>query len=242
MRPVVPPKHRVPPAALSPAPTQPGGARAPRAGSRRGSRHSRPAETSPLIISPDLMGFLCCNSSRHPLPAHRRSPARSLTPLQASRGARARCGGRGWVAGRGCGVRTVQLAARRSVSPAGLQTSLDFAAYSGSLVSSLQRNWVGWWRDPGLGHLSPISALTLSSQNWNLEHNSGETFEDPESPLPSLSFFSGLQQLRSWDWLPSLKFFSCTQRHTHAHTHMHGALLLFGSAFLLGSIDLGAAD
>lgn len=30
--------------------------------------------------------------------------------------------------------------------------------------------------------------------------------------------------------------------HTHAHTHMHGALLLFGSAFLPGSIDLGAAD
>lgn len=146
------------------------------------------------------------------------------------------------MAGLWCGVRTVQLAARRSVSPADLQTSLDFAAYFGSLVSSLQRNWAGWWRDPGLGHLSPISALTLSSQNWNLEHNSGETFGDPESPSPSLSLFSGLEQLRSWDWLPSLKFFFCTQRHTHAHTHMHEALLLFGSAFLPGSIDLGAAD
>lgn len=65
---------------------------------------------------------------------------------------------------------------------------------------------------------------------------------DPESPLPSLSLFSGLQPLKSWDWLPSLKFFSCTQRHTHAHTHIHGALLRVGSAFLPGSIDLGAAD
>lgn len=114
---------------LFPAPTQPGGARAPAAGSCRGSRHSLPAETSPLIISLDLMGFLCCNSSRHPLPAHTRSPARYLAPLQASRGAGARCGGAG---DRGCRVRTVQLAARRSASPAVLQTSLDFAAESGA--------------------------------------------------------------------------------------------------------------
>lgn len=48
------------------------------AGSCRGSRHSRPAKTSPLIISPDLMGFLCCNSSRHPLPAHTHALTRAL--------------------------------------------------------------------------------------------------------------------------------------------------------------------
>lgn len=35
---------------------------------------------------------------------------------------------------RGCRVRTVQLAARRSASPAALQTSLDFAAKSGATL------------------------------------------------------------------------------------------------------------
>lgn len=48
------------------------------AGSCRGSRHSRPAKTSPLIISLDLMGFLCCNSSRHPLPSHTHALTRAL--------------------------------------------------------------------------------------------------------------------------------------------------------------------
>lgn len=62
----------------APAPAEPGGARAPRAGSCRGSRHSRPAKTSPLIIFPDLMGFLCCNSSCHPLPAHTLALTRAL--------------------------------------------------------------------------------------------------------------------------------------------------------------------
>lgn len=98
-----------------------------------------------------------------------------------------------------------------------------------SYPPSLQRNWVGWWRDPGLGYLSPISALMLSSQNWNLEHNCGETFEDPEIPLPSPSLFSVLQQLRSWDWLPSLKFFSCTRTHTcttHAQARSTASLRL----------------
>lgn len=66
-------------AAPAPAePAEPGGARAPRAGSRRGSRHSRLAKTSPLIISPDLMGFLCCNSSCHPLPARTLALTRAL--------------------------------------------------------------------------------------------------------------------------------------------------------------------
>lgn len=62
----------------APAPAEPGGARAPRAGSCRGSRHSRLAKTSPLIISPDLMGFLCCNSSCHPLPARTLALTRAL--------------------------------------------------------------------------------------------------------------------------------------------------------------------
>lgn len=166
-RPAVSSEHRVPPAARSPAPTQPGGARAPRAGSCRGSRHPRPAETSPLIISPDLMGFLCCNSSRHPLPAHPRSPARYLAPLQASRGARARPGGSGEVAGAESAPSNRQPAASPSLPLSKLRSTLPLIL--GPLATSLRRNRVGRWRDPGLGHLSPLCVLSGSeprAQCW----------------------------------------------------------------------------
>lgn len=80
---------------------------------------------------------------------------------------------------------------------------------------------------PGTG--TSLTYLCLDAVKSGLEPRTqfwGNISGDPESPLPSPSLFSGLQQLRSWDWLPSLKFFSCTQTHTCTHAHARSAASL----------------
>lgn len=144
----------------APAPAGPGGARAPRAGSCRGSRHSRLAETSPLIISPDLMGFLCCNSSCPPLPT--RTLALTRAPPRHTPGAwrapgRVLAAGAGGPGAEATGRRVEDAgAARRPAFPSARQTSLDFAA--GSEASRPHcgetRPDDGWPRSWDVAHLS----------------------------------------------------------------------------------------
>lgn len=179
------PRHRAPPAALPPAPAEPGGARAPRAGSCRCSRHSHPAETSPLIISPDLMGFFSGNSSRHPLPTYTHAFTRSL-PLHtpgvwerwgACRGAEHRAVSRDGPVG-GPGSRL------RCRPPNFVRLCHPFRGLS------LRRDGAGWRPDPDLGLRSPLSALALPRGSRDLEYNSreklggsGDPYQAPHSAL-----------------------------------------------------------
>lgn len=175
-----PARHCAPPAALPPAPAEPGGARAPRAGSCRGSRHSRPAETSPLIISPDLMGFLCCNSSRPPSPrTHSRAHPRATSPHSRRLGEPGRVPG-----GRAQGVESGPywggLRSRLPCRP------LNFARLCRPF-RGLSRPHCGGTgpnggRTRGRDVRSPPSALVLPRRSRNLVYDSREKLGGPRAP------------------------------------------------------------
>lgn len=149
------------------------------AGSCRCSRHSHPAETSPLIISPDLMGFLSCNSSRHPLPAHTHAFTRAL-PLHTP-----------W-ASRSVGVRVPGGGRHRAVNrdgPAGGPQSRlpcrppNFVRLCRRFRGlSQRRDGARWRRDPELGLRPPLSALALPRRGRDLEYHSREKLEGPGDP------------------------------------------------------------
>lgn len=88
---------------------------------------------------------------------------------------------------RGCRVRTVQLAARRSASPAALQTSLDFAAKSGATLILTAEEPGRVVAGPGIG--SSLTSHRLGSEMSELEPRAqfweGKTLGDLGALCPS---------------------------------------------------------
>lgn len=181
------------------------------------------------------MGFLCCNSSCHPLPAHTLALTRALprhTP--GAVGAPGRVLGerpQGGEPGLSCWRPAVPP------SPAACQTSLDFASRSGASLVLTAEGRAGWWRLAlELGRRSPSSVLALPRGSQNLEYNSKRKVGGFWGPVFGFSPCPGLQQLRSWN-----KDFVLTRSpfltHTHTHTlHKPRALPSSRPAVLLGSL------
>lgn len=142
------------------------------------------------------MGFLCCNSSRHPPPrTHSRAHPRAASPHSRRLGAPRRVPGGGRAQGDESGPSRGRPTVPPPLSPAKLRSTLP--PIPGLLASLLRRDGAGWLPDLELG--LKLSSIRLGAATREAEPRTPRRNSGGWRPLSGSSLRPGLQQLRSWD-------------------------------------------